>query len=192
MEIAIHVPDDVAAALPWDDVSRHILEQIAQWIAHPPVWLSVQRPQQPLSVRQFPRLDDGELEAIPLAQELGASFLLMDDFEGREEAERRALTVTGTLGVLETAAIRGLIACPLFWSSFRRQRFMPHNVSMTRCWPVMRPASLARQRTGVDGAAPLRPPVAAYRARLTPLNGPTAGLYTARRLGAVLLPPPAC
>jgi predicted HTH domain antitoxin len=29
MEIAIHVPDDVATALPWDDVSRHILEQIA-------------------------------------------------------------------------------------------------------------------------------------------------------------------
>jgi predicted nucleic acid-binding protein len=36
----------------------------------------------------------------------------MDDFEGREEAERRALTVTGTLGVLETAAIRGLIDLP--------------------------------------------------------------------------------
>ena len=132
-------------------------EAVWQWIAHPPAWLSVQRP---LSVRQFPRLEDGELEAIPLAQELGASFLLMDDFEGREEAERRALTVTGTLGVLETTAIRGLIACPLFWSSFRRQRFMPHNVSMTRCWPAMRPASLARQRTGVDGAVPLRSPVA--------------------------------
>jgi hypothetical protein len=29
VEIAIHVPDDVAVALPWDDVSRHILEQIA-------------------------------------------------------------------------------------------------------------------------------------------------------------------
>jgi hypothetical protein len=28
MEIAIHVPDDVAA-LPWDDAPRHILEQIA-------------------------------------------------------------------------------------------------------------------------------------------------------------------
>jgi len=87
-------------------------EEVRQWIAHPPVWLSVERPQQPLSVRQFPRLDDGELEAIPLAQELGASFLVMDDFEGREEAERRALTVTGTLGVLETAAIRGLIDLP--------------------------------------------------------------------------------
>jgi predicted nucleic acid-binding protein len=87
-------------------------EEVGQWIALPPVWLSVQRPQQLLSVRQFPRLDDGELEAISLAQELGASFLLMDNFEGREEAERRALTVTGTLGVLETAAIRGLIDLP--------------------------------------------------------------------------------
>ena len=29
MEVAIHLPEDVAAALPWEDVSRHILEQIA-------------------------------------------------------------------------------------------------------------------------------------------------------------------
>ena len=29
MEVAIHVPDDVAAAIPWEDVPRHILEQIA-------------------------------------------------------------------------------------------------------------------------------------------------------------------
>jgi hypothetical protein len=29
MEVAIHVPDDVAAAMPWEDVPRHILEQIA-------------------------------------------------------------------------------------------------------------------------------------------------------------------
>ena len=68
-------------------------EAIRQWIAHPPGWLSVQRPQQSLSVRQFPRLDDGELEAIPLAQKLRASFLLMDDFEGREEAGRRLVIV---------------------------------------------------------------------------------------------------
>ena len=87
-------------------------EVVRQWIAHPPAWLTVQQPLQPLSVRQFPRLDDGELEAIPLAQELNASFLLMDDAEGREEAERRGLTVTGTIGVLETAAIRGLIDLP--------------------------------------------------------------------------------
>jgi len=29
MEVAIHVPDDVAAAMPWEDVPRHLLEQIA-------------------------------------------------------------------------------------------------------------------------------------------------------------------
>jgi Uncharacterised protein family (UPF0175) len=29
MEVAIHLPDDVAAAMPWKDVPRHILEQLA-------------------------------------------------------------------------------------------------------------------------------------------------------------------
>jgi hypothetical protein len=29
MEVAIHLPDDIAAAVSWDDVPRHIVEQIA-------------------------------------------------------------------------------------------------------------------------------------------------------------------
>jgi hypothetical protein len=29
MEVAIHLPDDIAAAMPWTDVTRHIVEQIA-------------------------------------------------------------------------------------------------------------------------------------------------------------------
>jgi len=29
MEVAIHLPDDVAAAVPWEDVSRHVVEHIA-------------------------------------------------------------------------------------------------------------------------------------------------------------------
>ena len=29
MDVAMHVPDDVAAAVPWEDVPRHLLEQIA-------------------------------------------------------------------------------------------------------------------------------------------------------------------
>jgi hypothetical protein len=29
MEVAIHLPDDVAAAVPWEDVPRHLVEQIA-------------------------------------------------------------------------------------------------------------------------------------------------------------------
>lgn len=29
MEIAIHLPDDIARELPWQDIPRHLLEQIA-------------------------------------------------------------------------------------------------------------------------------------------------------------------
>jgi len=101
----------------------HTPEVVRQWIASPPAWLTVHRPQQPLSVGQFPRLDDGELEAIPLAEELHAAFLLMDDSDGRREAMRRAIPVTGTLGVLETAAIRGLIDLPLVLAQLQATTF---------------------------------------------------------------------
>lgn len=29
MEIAIHVPDDIVQVLPWQDIPRHLLEQMA-------------------------------------------------------------------------------------------------------------------------------------------------------------------
>jgi hypothetical protein len=29
MEVAIHLPDDVAVVVPWEDVSRHLVENIA-------------------------------------------------------------------------------------------------------------------------------------------------------------------
>jgi len=87
-------------------------QAVRQWVAHPPAWLTVQPPQQSLSRQQFPRLRNGELEAIPLAQELHADRLLMDDLDGRRVARARGLIVTGTIGILETAAIRGLIDLP--------------------------------------------------------------------------------
>ncbi len=90
----------------------HTPEEVRQWVAHPPAWLTVQPPQQTLYAGQFPKLGAGEREAIPLAQELHAAFLLMDDTDGHAEAVRRAIPITGTVGVLETAAIRGLIDLP--------------------------------------------------------------------------------
>jgi len=55
-------------------------------------------------------LDAGEFAAIALAESLkGETLLLMDDAEGRAEATRRGLPITGTLGVLRAAAHRQLV-----------------------------------------------------------------------------------
>jgi predicted nucleic acid-binding protein len=53
-------------------------------------------------------LDPGERDAILLALESGVDTLLMDEAEGRREAQRRRLRVAGTVAVLEKAAGRGL------------------------------------------------------------------------------------
>jgi predicted nucleic acid-binding protein len=77
-------------------------------MASPPAWLAMRAPQQPLVTTTL-RLGAGEREALSLAQELHADLLLLDDLEAREEAERRALAVMGTLRVLELASERGLL-----------------------------------------------------------------------------------
>jgi predicted nucleic acid-binding protein len=85
---------------------------VRAWVANPPAWLEVHGPREVLDARQFPRLGAGEREAIALARELQAPLLLIDDADGRAEAEGQALTATGTLGILESAAIHGLIDLP--------------------------------------------------------------------------------
>ena len=77
-------------------------------VASPPAWLDMRPPQQPLVTTTL-RLGAGEREALSLAQELHADLLLLDDLEAREEAERLALAVMGTLRVLELASERGLL-----------------------------------------------------------------------------------
>ena len=57
-------------------------------------------------------LDSGEHDAILLVLRLKADLVLMDDREGVDEARRLGLAVTGTLGVLDRAAERGLIELP--------------------------------------------------------------------------------
>lgn len=55
-------------------------------------------------------LDSGEAEAIALAVELKADYLLMDETEGRQIAESYGIKVTGIIGVLIKAKEEGLIA----------------------------------------------------------------------------------
>ena len=54
-------------------------------------------------------LDEGETAAIALAEFLRADLLLIDERDGYRAAQRRGLAVTGTLGLLDLAAERGLI-----------------------------------------------------------------------------------
>jgi predicted nucleic acid-binding protein len=55
-------------------------------------------------------LDLGEAEAIVLAGEIGADYLLMDERRGRIYARQAGITVIGLLGALLLAKQRGLIA----------------------------------------------------------------------------------
>jgi predicted nucleic acid-binding protein len=54
-------------------------------------------------------LDAGEAEAIQLAHQTADSLLIIDEKDGRAEAKRRGLKVTGLLGVIRDAAFSGYI-----------------------------------------------------------------------------------
>ncbi len=83
--------------------------EVHAWVTDRPEWLEVRPAQAPVTAL---KLGAGESEAIALALELHADALLLDDKKARQEAQRRGLTVTGTLAVLATAARRGLVDLP--------------------------------------------------------------------------------
>lgn len=81
---------------------------VRQFIANLPEWLEVRQPQL-LMDEDLDSLDAREREAIILAEELNADVLLMDERDGRKAALKRSLPVAGTLGIVERAAVKGLI-----------------------------------------------------------------------------------
>lgn len=83
--------------------------RVKQWADTLPSWVAVQKP----SVLNLTLdVDAGELEAICLAQEIHAAAVLMDDRAGRAAAQHCGLAVVGTIGLLEQAAVRGLLDLP--------------------------------------------------------------------------------
>jgi uncharacterized protein len=70
-------------------------------------WISLQNVENFTLVTALRRdLDDGEAHAIALAIELDAELLLMDEREGRRQAQRFGLKVIGVVGLLLEAKIQ--------------------------------------------------------------------------------------
>lgn len=105
----IVIPPAVAAEL----VHPAAPPQVRELIYHRPTWLEVVQPdeQRVRQIRTTCRgLGPGETEAICLAVDLHAAYLLTDDGDARRQAETICrLHVTGTLGILDLAAASNLI-----------------------------------------------------------------------------------
>jgi predicted nucleic acid-binding protein len=86
----------------------HAPLKVQEWMKQPPGWLEVLFPAAIVDSK-LAKLDAGEREAIALAEELSADQLIVDELSGRREAERRGLSVIGTVGVLREAAGTGLL-----------------------------------------------------------------------------------
>jgi predicted nucleic acid-binding protein len=116
----IFVPPAVCRELKAEDAPV----AVRKWIAQPPDWLEVRMPTQQADAELVNAdLDEGERDAILLAQELGADELIIDDLPGRKEAERRHLHFIGTLGVLRAASKRGLLDFKTAINALRRTNF---------------------------------------------------------------------
>ena len=74
----------------------------AEWIAVK----SVQNPAGLLSAQRKYGLGPGEMSAIFLAKELGASPVLLDDYRARKLARAEGLEILGSVGLLETFYLR--------------------------------------------------------------------------------------
>lgn len=101
-------------------------EVVVQGASHPEAvtlvnaaWLHVQPVQHTNSVRYLlATLEQGEAEAIVLAQEVHADWLLLDEIKARVAARGLGLRVIGVAGILVLAKQQGLIPAvrPLLYS----------------------------------------------------------------------------
>jgi predicted nucleic acid-binding protein len=81
---------------------------VRRWQEFPPSWIDIARPASTPDSRLL-SLDAGEREAIQLYAERQTDILIIDEIDGRAEAELRGMRVTGTLGILIEAGIAGYI-----------------------------------------------------------------------------------
>lgn len=100
------IPEGVRAEL----LHPHAPAVVRRWAQALPEWIEVRKASDLDLEADLGRADRdrGEREAISLALEHNTDLVLLDDRKARRVAVERGLRVTGTLGILEAAAARGL------------------------------------------------------------------------------------
>lgn len=93
---------------------------VRSWICQPPPWVEIRTAS---VLDPAINLGAGETEAISLAIELGADQLLIDERKARKLAMTRGFAVTGTLNILEFAAIHELIDLPTVLAKLQQTTF---------------------------------------------------------------------
>jgi predicted nucleic acid-binding protein len=102
----IVIPEEVAAELVDDDAPP----SVRIWMKQRREWIEIRSSPKPDP--DLMELDAGEAAAISLAEAETDVLLLIDEMAGRQEATRRGIPNTGTLGILRRAAIERLIDLP--------------------------------------------------------------------------------
>jgi predicted nucleic acid-binding protein len=92
----VHIPESVDA-----EMSRHVVT----WAAEKPTWVRVERLARPYEVEaeawgKAGLLDPGEAQAIALARQMNADWLLTDDAPARLVAQALSIEVHGSLGIV--------------------------------------------------------------------------------------------
>jgi len=98
----VAIPTEVSGEMLQSNRPQAVLD----FMASPPAWLLERAPS---AIEPIPALHAGEIAAISLARELKADLLRIDDVRGRKAAADRHIPFAGTIGVLESAADRGLL-----------------------------------------------------------------------------------
>ncbi|MBI4904362.1 MAG: DUF3368 domain-containing protein [Acidobacteria bacterium] len=100
----VSIPTEVAEEL--RDPSAPCAVQ--SWMKEPPAWLKVMDVAESLDPALMV-LDVGERSAIALGMVLKADLILIDERKGNAVALSKGFETTGTLGILDLAAKRGMI-----------------------------------------------------------------------------------
>lgn len=83
-------------------------DKVRAWVATNPGWLTIEQAPNVID-SELDAIQIGERQAILLAELIRADFIVLDDRKARRIAAARGLNVIGTLGILTTAAEKGLI-----------------------------------------------------------------------------------